>query len=360
MVSLTAGERLDRIAAYREARRRGGAWLLAQQRRDGSLGDPTTGFSWYRAPWTLSLLGQTEAAVAACAWIRRHLLTADGRIDGPFRVFDDWVTYRTATLAIGAHLAGQYDLSHGLWPGILAVRDPGSGVFADDRLPGPEVRYRDALNLTGGGPGVGFAALVLGDLDAARRIAGFLSRLWDLQPHADAGATGGTASSALLPDRFYHAWSRARQALITEADAEFDPLTMVVDNRLDAPQYWFWGGICAAFLSRLWLADPRPAYLELARRYQAFSMAATEAQFRHLAVCKSGWGAALLWQTTGDEAFLDWTYRMGDWFVAGQEPSGAWPPLVPETPDGIEATLEFTMHLDTILGALRARPDPVV
>ena len=105
----------------------------------------------------------------------------------------------------------------------------------------------------------------------------------------------GTASSAPLPDRFYHAWSRARQALITEADAEFDPLTMVVDNRLDAPQYWFWGGICAAFLSRLWLADPRPEYLELARRYQAFSMAATEAQFRHLAGLQErlGRGAAV-------------------------------------------------------------------
>jgi hypothetical protein len=51
---------------------------------------------------------------------------------------------------------------------------------------------------------------------------------------------------------------------------------------------------------------------------------------------------------------------MGDWFVAGQLADGSWPPLVPETPDGIEATLEFTMHLDTILGALRARPDPVI
>ena len=88
-------------------------------------------------------------------------------------------------------------------------------------------------------------------------------------------------------------------------------------------------------------------------------MAATEAQFRHLAVCKSGWGSALLWQTTGDEVFLDWTYRMGDWLRDG---AGAIrcvaAPLVPETPDGIEATLEFTMHLDTILGALRARSDP--
>ena len=201
----------------------------------------------------------------------------------------------------------------------------------------------NALDVTAGGPGCGFAALAVGDLDAARRIAALLARLWDAQP--------------ALPDRFYHVWSRPWQRIITEADPEFNAPIMVIDNRVDAPQYWFWGGISAAFLCRLWLADPRPEYLDLARRYQGFSMAANEGQFNYPAVCKSSWGASLLWQVTGEEAYRDWTYRMGDWYVERQDAQGWWHPLEEHTlGDVIEVTLEFVMHLDTLIGALSSRP----
>ena len=342
--SLAPAERAERLEAFRASRRRGIAWLLGHMNPDGSIGDPRTGFSYYRAPWTFTVVGETEAATAICGFIRRNLLTDDGRIDGPYRVFDEWSTYRDATLVVGAQLASQYDLSLGLWPGILELRDPGSGIFPNDRLAGSgPVRMSDVLDATAGGPGCGFAALAVGDLDAARRIAGFLWRLWESQP--------------ALPDRFYQAWSRPRQQIITEADPEFDASTMLIDNRVDSSQYWFWGGIAAAFLARLWLSDPAPKYLELARRYQAFSMAATDGQFNYPAVCKSSWGASLLWQVTGDEAYRDWTYRMGDWYVARQEPQGWWHPLVENTlGDVIEVTLEFVMHLDTLIGALASRP----
>ena len=78
---------------------------VAEPSTDGSIGDPSTGFSSYRAPWTFQVVGETEAAIATCAWIRRNLVTPDGRIDGPYRVFDEWSTYRDATLIVGAHLA---------------------------------------------------------------------------------------------------------------------------------------------------------------------------------------------------------------------------------------------------------------
>lgn len=342
-----SAELRERIAAYRDARDRGVRWLLARLNPDGSIGDPTTGFSYYRAPWTFTVVGETEAATAISAWIRRNLVTPDGRIDGPYRVFDEWSTYRDATLVVGAQAALQYDLSFGVWSGILAVRDPASGIFATDRLPGGGFTAgfgtSDALDVTGGGAGVGFAALAVGDLATARGIAAFLERLWDAQP-------------APL-ERQYVAWSRTRQAPITEADPDFNAETMLVDNRLDASQYWFWGGICAAFLSRLYLADPRAAYLDLARRYQAFSMSATDAQFTYPAVCKSSWGSSLLWQLTGETQYRDWAIRMGDWYLAGQEAAGWWHPLVESNEgDAIEVTLEFVMHLDTLIGALSARP----
>lgn len=67
MATVALGTRPERLARYREARRRGADWLLHQANPDGSLGDPTTGWSAYRAPWTLSLVGETEAALAYCA-----------------------------------------------------------------------------------------------------------------------------------------------------------------------------------------------------------------------------------------------------------------------------------------------------
>src|SRR5688500_536328 len=115
-------ELAERLRAYRAARDRGVRWLLGHMNADGSIGDPSTGFSYYRAPWTFTAVGETEAAAAVCGWIRRNLVTADGRIDGPYRVFDEWATYRDATLVVGAQAAGQYDLSLALWPGILALR----------------------------------------------------------------------------------------------------------------------------------------------------------------------------------------------------------------------------------------------
>jgi hypothetical protein len=339
-VALAPRERTERLAAYRDARRRGVAWLLGHLNADGSLGDPSTGFSYYRAPWTFTVVGETEAATAISAWIRRNLVTADGRIDGPFRVFDEWCTYRDATLVVGAQAAMQYDLSFGLWPGLLRLRDPLSGLFANDRL--PDGSWSDALDVTAGGPGVGFAALAVGDLATARAIGGFLRRLWDAQPD--------------LPDRFHHVWSRRRQAIITATDPEFQAAVMLLDRTLDASQYWFWGGICAAFLCRLYQAEPRAEYLALARRYQDFAIDSSDAQFNWPAVCKGSWGSSLLWQLTGEPRYEAFAFRMGDWYLAGQEPDGWWHPLVEQTlGDVIEITLEFVMHLDTLIGALASR-----
>ena len=125
----------EKLAAYRAVRQQGVAWLLRQLGPDGSLGDPHQGFHYYRAPWSFSLVGETEAAAAICGWIRRNMLTPDGRIEGRYRVFDDAYAYRNSALIVGAQQAGQYDLSHGLMADLLSWQDPRSGGFPDDRLP---------------------------------------------------------------------------------------------------------------------------------------------------------------------------------------------------------------------------------
>ena len=340
MVSIVAApSKAQKLAEYRAARNKGVAWLLAQLQPDGALGDPREGFHFYRAPWTFSLAGETEAAAAVCGWIRRHMLTPDGRIEGPYRIFNDAYAYRNSALIVGAQLAGQYDLSHGLMPDLLSWQDTASGAFPDDRT--PDGGKSDNMDIPYA-CGPGFACLATGHLDAARRVAAFLQRIYHAQPE--------------LPDRFFYAWSRSKQTIITEYP-EADRRWYVVENQVPRRQRWTIGGIAAGFLCRLYLADPNPAYIELARKYQAFSMAATPGQFDFPQVCKSSWGSSLLYQITGEEPYLEWTYRLGDWFVAGQKEDGRWQ-YDPNARPGalIELTLEFVMHVDTLMAGLASRP----
>lgn len=336
-----ATDHRTKLAAYRAARQRGLAWLLARRNPDGSLGDPAAGFHYYRAPWTFTLCGETEAASAVCGWIRRNLITPAGTLDGPLRLFDEAYAYRDATFILGAHLAGQYDLSVGLLPHLLALQDPRSGGFPTDRLPGGG--QSDIMDI----PytcGPGFACLAAGLLEPARAVYRFLRAIDEAQP--------------ALPECLYYAWSRSEQRLITAFPADRQA-AFVVENGAARSQRWTVGGIAAGFLCRLYLAEPRPEYLALARRYQAFSMAATPHQFDYPAACKSSWGSALLYQITGEEDYRRWTERLGDWYLARQEEDGSWRWWNRErdtTGLRIELTLEFVMHLDTLIGALASRP----
>jgi hypothetical protein len=231
----------------------------------------------------------------------------------------------------------QYDLSIGLMPSLLRWQDPVSGGFANDLTeqgPSDEMDIPYAC-------GPGLACLITGDLTSARRVAAFLRTLYDAQNQ--------------LPDRFFPFWSRERQAPIRNGDHGFQP-RFLVENQADRMQRWTIGGIAAAFLGRLHQAEPDADRLTLARAYQAFSMAATDAQFRYPSACKSSWGAAVLYEITGDEVYLEWLGRFARWYLDAQEPEGYWHPWV-ENNRGqvIEITLEFVVHLATLTGAVRGR-----
>ena len=119
---------------------------------------------------------------------------------------------------------------------------------------------------------------------------------------------------------------------------------------------WTVGGIAAAFLCRLYMVDPQPSYAEVAREFMAFSTQCTPRQFDYAQVCKSGWGAALLYQITGAPEYRDWALHLGDWFADTQRADGSWAwdpdPSIGQT---IELTAEFVAHVDTIIGCLASR-----
>ncbi len=328
---------VELLDACDEAVTRATGWLLQQLQPDGAMGDPADGFTYHRAPWALTLAGRHDEAHAVCGWIRRTLLTADGDLAGPARRSTDGWAYRDSSLVIGAHMLQQYDLSLGLMPSLLRWQDPVSGGLANDLTPvGPS----DEMDVPYAcGPGL--ACLITGDLPAAQRVAAFLRSVYDAQDQ--------------LPERFFAFWSRERQAPIRFGDTGFQE-RFVVENASDRMQRWTVGGIAAAFLGRLHQAQPDPDLLALARAYQAFSMAATDAQFRYPSACKSSWGAAVLYEITGEDAYLDWLGRYARWYLAAQEPAGYWHPWVERNRGQvIEITLEFVVHLVTLTGAVRGR-----
>lgn len=324
----------DLIDDIEAACRRATRWVLAQQRSSGVIGDPALGFKYYRGPWALALMGEIGPALALCDWIRENLLR-EGRLDGDLRILQDGWAYRDSVLIVGSQMLGQYDLSHGLVESLCFWQDPISGGFANDAT--PEGQGSDEMDIPyAAGPGL--ALLATGRLAEARRVADFLGAMY-------------TAQSA-MPDRFYCFWSREAQRPIIESDPSFEQ-RFVVDQRADRMQRWTIGGIAAGFLGRLYLADPQPGYLDLARKYQAFSMDATDAQFKYPSVCKSSWGASLLYQITGEDEYLDWLLRMGQWYLETQDEGGWWHPWVERTTaDVIEITLEFIMHLRVLRGAM--------
>lgn len=317
-------------------------WLLHLQRPDGALGDPRDGFNFYRGAWALALAGQPKAAHAVLAWVRDNLLTSDGHLEGPGRHrITDWA-YVDSNVIIGAQMLHQHDLSVALVPSLLRWQDPVSGGFANHRL--PDGSASDDMDIPyAAGPGL--ALLMTGHVDEAARVVEFLDKIWDAQE----------ASPGALPERFYCFWSRSRQRPILPSDPEFVE-RHVVDNTADRMQRWTIGGIAAAFLGRYYLVRPEPAVLDLARRYQAFSMAAIEAQFGYPSVCKTSWGASLLYQITGEAQYRDWLGRLARWYVDAQEPDGHWRPWVENTTgDVVQITLEYVVHLRTLQSAVASR-----
>ena len=83
-------------------------------------------------------------------------------------------------------------------------------------------------------------------------------------------------------------------------------------------------------------------------------MTTDECQFQSMQVCKSGWGAGLLYVVTREPRYRDWTVRLGDWFLEHQYEDGHWEPTKywmpnPTTADHIEINAEFVMHVANII-----------
>ena len=80
---------------FREARDRGGRYLLTQIHDDGSFGDPEQGVTeYYKAPAALMVCGMSGAASRLLDWVRRNGFTPDGDF-GPKARRTSWTATTT-------------------------------------------------------------------------------------------------------------------------------------------------------------------------------------------------------------------------------------------------------------------------
>jgi hypothetical protein len=342
-MTATIADSTELLARVQDSKRKGVEFLLDHIADDGSVADATGGrVTWYRFPWALAVAGETAAAFAVLSWIERSGLDADGAFHGGL-VRDAAAnrttnTYAETILAYGAVLLRRFDIARRAMDFAASFQDAASGgIFMDRERSGagdPQLLFPTAQ--------FGMSAVMTGRLDAARTAGEWFVRLWDAQPE--------------LPERLYTIWTGT--GLLTSVPDDTDR-RQVVQEAQRPLQLFYNGGISASFLTQLFMATGEERWLDYARRYQRFSMDSCAEQFETKQVCKSAWGAGLLYLATRDEIYVPWIAHMGEWFAEGQEADGGWSNTRAIEPDPplrhrLEITAEFVVHLDTVIAALSA------
>src|SRR5436190_18666062 len=92
----------------RDARDKGGAYLLPKQRKDGSFGADI--YDYYKTLMAFQVCGFNNEANALCNWIRHHALTPEGDF-GPRQDRTFSYVYANSWIVLGAHRLGQFDIS---------------------------------------------------------------------------------------------------------------------------------------------------------------------------------------------------------------------------------------------------------
>ena len=172
----------NHLTLYCSAQRKAVAFLLAHVNQDGSIGDAAMDACYYRVPWAFAVAGEPAAAMRMLAWIRKHMLTADGELAGSISAGNNWRrpanTYTETCLAYGAQLLRQYDIAQRVMRFALRSQNPATGGVYVDRQrctpDGPQLLFLTAQ--------LGMSALFTGRLPEARAAGERLRRVWEAQP----------------------------------------------------------------------------------------------------------------------------------------------------------------------------------
>jgi hypothetical protein len=323
------------ITRLAEARDRGIAYLLGQQRDDGALGSPEQeGLGpYYKALWAFAAGGRPDAGNRLADWVARNVLTDEGDFAGPMRGtdHDSSYPYSNAWMIIGAQKLGRFDISYRGMEFLRLLQHEEVGGFRIKR--DDESAPQDILCSSQGGN----ACLFTGHLREAREVGRFLRTLWEAQPY---------------PDRELFLAYRPGQGLRTDFPDERQRLFSVRVDR--TKQRYFNMGIASAFLARLTQATGDREWVELGKHFLSISFNVLDEMYETAQVGKVGWGAALVYGVTREEKYRELAERVSEAMLAQQTDTGGWDNTGGYVNDAIraEVTAEFVVLLDEMIGGL--------
>lgn len=325
----------DLIPQFIASARRGVAWMLTQQRADGSFCAPEDGVgAYYKVPAAFAVAGEWRAAQRLLSWVADHHFTSDGDFRAPQRkahepIHDAWPVYANAWLIQGAHRVGRWDLSLKGMAYLNRWQAPTGGYYALDG----EHKFREPVGMAWGG----LAALTTGQLTAAQMAGDQLARLVALQPD---------------PLRFYYRLD-ADDHLVTTV-----PSGLALNYYVDAgntKQIYYNPGIALIFLCHLYRATAAERYLQAATAILAFTTRCAADVHRFPPSGKLGLGCALLYSLTGDAQARQGALNVGAYLIETQGHDGVWR-LPNEEPyaslknrESFDVLLDITAEFSTFL-----------
>jgi hypothetical protein len=304
-----------RVTRYWESALAGARWLLAQQKADGSFSSIEEGVdAYYKIPYALSVTGHPRQAHQLLDWtLREGALTPDGDLRGKtVKAQDRWhsqcYSYSNSWMVIGAQRLGRFDYAR---PAMAFIRGllsaANGGVFSEPAFAVAGSGRQDIVVSSQAGS----ACLYMGLWDEATRIGDWFIEMLRLQPD---------------PERILYTCCDPQTGLITEYPAE-EAILYAVDTAKPL-QWYFYPGIAMGFLTKLYLATGRQAYLDASASYFTFFTRCHADAYNYGPSVKVGWGSSIMYSITGDEKYRQAASAIGDAILGAQRDDGHWDPSV--------------------------------
>lgn len=194
----------------------GYAWYIKQLKEDGSFPGITRDDSaaFYNVLYLFFLGGKWKEAERFVSWARANLIDENNAfyID-PDGIYANRGIYFRGWNVLGAHSCGFFDLSLSVIDGLLSYQDEVSGGFyCSEKRAHTDQGYTD-LNAAAL---VGYAALVTGRHEQARKAARYIAHIMDIQPD--------------FPHKIYAYYNPRKKSLVTELPAGLSAKLVQMDN----------------------------------------------------------------------------------------------------------------------------------
>lgn len=285
-------------------------WMLQQINPDGTINPASKGaIAYYKIPWALVLAGKAKEAESVINWIVRESMTPEGDLksDKRQKFHLDFYTYPATWTALAAQLLSLFDISYKLWDYAATFQDPKTGGYCSRK---PYDGTGDGLEDANSTAWCSFVGLHLGKVEEARKAAGFLEMIYDIQPDFE--------------NFFYYYWY-PKKGLITEKPAEEpDERFIRLSTKEDKENFLYIIGAIVTFLSKLYLITKEEKHLKLAQNYYEFIGRCQPLLYKTESCGKLCCASTHLYNATKDKKYLEAAEKFMTCLLEIGEPDGSW------------------------------------